>query len=56
MRTVRPGLLLPLLLATLLVTNPLLAGPTATLTGRITDLSGGVIAEVRVEATKLRPM
>ncbi|OFW34670.1 MAG: hypothetical protein A3J28_03405 [Acidobacteria bacterium RIFCSPLOWO2_12_FULL_60_22] len=53
MRTVRPGLLLPLLLATLLVTNPLLAGPTATLTGRITDLSGGVIAEVKVEATNI---
>src|SRR5262249_2517479 len=28
----------------------LLAGPTATLTGRITDLSGGIIAGVKIEA------
>src|SRR5262249_37846220 len=31
----------------------LLAGPTATLTGRITDPSGGVIAGVKVEATNV---
>src|SRR5215467_6670343 len=31
----------------------LLAGPTATLTGRITDLSGGVILGVKVEATNV---
>ena len=31
----------------------LLAGPTATLTGRITDPSGGVISGVKVEATNV---
>ena len=31
----------------------LLAGPTATLTGRVTDPSGGVIAAVKVEATNV---
>src|SRR5215831_13296727 len=31
----------------------LLAGPTATLTGRITDPSGGVIPGVKVEATNV---
>jgi hypothetical protein len=40
-------------LATSLLTTPLLAGPTATLTGRVTDTSGAVIAEVKVEATNV---
>jgi hypothetical protein len=31
----------------------LMAGPTATLAGRVTDTSGGVIAEVKVEATNV---
>src|SRR5262245_15343545 len=35
------------------VTNPLLAGPTATLTGRVTDTTGSVIAGVKVEATNV---
>src|SRR5207253_828628 len=35
-------------LTTCLVTGSLLAGPTATLTGRVTDPSGGVIAGVKV--------
>src|SRR5882724_3005595 len=41
------------LLIMFLVTNPLLAGPTATVTGRVTDPSGGVIAGVKVEATNV---
>ncbi len=44
----RPGLLLLILSAAFLV-----AGPTATLTGRITDPSGGVIGGVKVEATNV---
>ena len=40
----RAGLLLWISLATCLVTSPLFAGPTATLTGRVTDPGGGVIA------------
>src|SRR5262249_48892434 len=31
----------------------LVAGPTATLTGRVTDVSGGVIAGVKVEVTNV---
>jgi len=47
----RPGLLPFLIfLANSLATGSLLAGPTATLTGRVTDLSGGVIAGVKIEA------
>jgi hypothetical protein len=50
----RPGLLLFLMfLATILLTGSFLAGPTATLTGRVTDTSGGVIAGVKVEATNV---
>src|SRR5215468_2988661 len=50
----RPGLLPFLMfLVTCLVTDPLLAGPTATLTGRVTDTIGGVIAGVKVEATNV---
>jgi carboxypeptidase family protein len=50
----RPGLLpFLMLLATCLVTAPLLAGPTATLTGHITDTSGAVIVGVKVEATNI---
>jgi hypothetical protein len=41
-----------LFLATIFVSS-LLAGPTATLTGRVTDTSGGVIAGVKVEATNI---
>src|SRR5262245_26709913 len=33
--------------------NSVLAGPTATLTGRVTDTSGAVIAGVKVEATNI---
>src|SRR5262249_28733674 len=40
-------------LTTTLLTNSLLAGPTATLTGRVTDTTGGVIAGVKVEATNV---
>src|SRR5262245_49379824 len=49
-----PGLL-PFLMfvATCLVTAPLLAGPTATLTGRVTDTTGGVIPGVKVQATNV---
>jgi hypothetical protein len=51
MMHVRLGLLLLLMiLAACLVT---LAGPTATLTGRVTDTTGGVIAGVKVEATNV---
>jgi len=42
-----------MLLATFLVTNAVLAGPTATVTGRVTDPSGGVITGVKVEATNV---
>src|SRR6516225_5500433 len=42
-----------ILFAASLVTMPLLAGPTATLSGRITDPSGGVIGGVKVEATNV---
>ena len=41
------------LLANYQVTGLLLAGPTATLTGRVTDPSGAVIAGVKVEATNV---
>src|SRR5215475_13320553 len=51
MARTRPGLLPFLIfLANSLATGSLLAGPTATLTGRVTDLSGGVIAGVKIEA------
>jgi Carboxypeptidase regulatory-like domain len=51
MMNARSGLLLlPIILAACLVT---LAGPTATLTGRVTDTTGGVIAGVKVEATNV---
>src|SRR5262249_56582545 len=36
-----------------LVADPLFAGPTATLTGRVTNTNGGVIAGVKVEATNV---
>src|SRR5262249_44698559 len=36
-----------------LAMGPLFAGPTATLTGRVTDTSGGIIAGVSVEATNV---
>ena len=49
----RPGLLLLMLFATCLVAGSLLAGPTATLTGRVTDPSGAVIVGVKVEATNV---
>src|SRR5215831_12566979 len=49
-----PGLLSFLtFLLTCLVADPLLAGPTATLTGRVTNTAGGVIAGVKVEATNV---
>jgi hypothetical protein len=48
----RSGLLL-LTLTTCLFTNSLLAGPTATLTGRVTNPGGTVVAGVRVEATNV---
>ena len=35
------------------IAGSLLAGPTATITGRVTDPSGGVIAGVKVEATNV---
>jgi outer membrane receptor protein involved in Fe transport len=41
------------LLTVFLVTNFALAGPTATVTGRVTDPSGRVIAGVKVEATNV---
>jgi hypothetical protein len=40
-------------LAGILGAQTLFAGPTATLTGRVTDTSGGVIAGVKVEATNV---
>ncbi len=50
----RPGSLQFLtFFATCMVTGPLLAGPTATLTGRVTDTSSAVIAGVKVEATNV---
>jgi len=51
MRTNRLFLLPAVSLLACLVANPLLAGPTATLTGRVTDASGAVIAGVMVTAT-----
>src|SRR5262245_3011742 len=51
MKNRNSGLLPVVPLAIFLFWQPLLAGPTATLTGRVTDLSGAVIAGVRVEAT-----
>jgi outer membrane receptor protein involved in Fe transport len=53
MRLRRTGLPLSILLAAFLLTRPLLAGPTATLSGRVTDPGGGVIAGVKVEATNI---
>jgi hypothetical protein len=49
----RPVLLLLMLLATCLATGLLVAGPTATLTGRVTYPSGEVIAGAKVEATNV---
>src|SRR6516225_2278996 len=43
----------PLVLLLLTTCLTLLAGPTATLTGRVTDTTGGVIAGVKVEATNV---
>src|SRR5713101_7531447 len=37
----------------LMLSTSLVAGPTATVTGRVTDPSGGVIAGVKVEATNV---
>jgi hypothetical protein len=42
-----------MLLATILGAPTLVAGPTATLTGRVTDTSGAVITAVKVEATNV---
>src|SRR5262245_22172336 len=53
MAPLRSSLQLLMCLASMLVTNSLLAGPTATLTGRVTDTSGAVIAGVKVEATNV---
>ena len=52
MRMKCSGFLLVVLLATFLAADPVLVGPTATLTGRVTDLSGAVIAGVNVEIAK----
>ena len=49
----RSRLLVLVFLSTILATNPLVAGPTATLTGRVTDTTGGLIAGVKVEATNV---
>src|SRR5262247_3144313 len=49
----RLDLLLFLVWVTCLMAEPLLAGPTATLTGRVTDTSSAVIAGVKVEATNV---
>ena len=50
----RSGLTLFLMFLVIsLLTDSLLAGPTGTLTGRVTDPSGGVIAGVKVEATNV---
>ena len=54
MRTNGLFLLLAILPATFLAAAPIPAGPTATLTGRITDRSGAVIAGVKVEATNVQ--
>src|SRR5262245_20193169 len=40
-------------LAACLVAEPLLAGPTATLTGRVTGTTGAVISRVKIEATNI---
>src|SRR5262249_34254301 len=48
-----PGFLVLMWLVVCSVTNCLLAGPTATLTGRVIDTSGGVIPAVKVEATNV---
>ena len=48
----RSRLLFLMFLATTFVTS-LLAGPTGTLTGRVTDTSGGVIGGVKVDATNV---
>jgi len=54
MRTNGLYLLLAILPATILAAAPVPEGPTATLTGRITDQSGAVIAGVKVEATNVQ--
>jgi Carboxypeptidase regulatory-like domain len=51
--TVHPGVLLLMLFAIFLATDSLLAGPTATLTGRLTDPGGGLIVGVKVEVTNV---
>jgi hypothetical protein len=48
-----PVALLLMFLAILLATDSLLAGPTATLTGRLTDPVGGLIVGVKVEVTNV---
>ena len=49
-----PGLLpILILLVTCLPANPLFGGPTAILTGRVTDTIGGVIPGVKVQATNV---
>src|SRR5262245_63360775 len=53
MRIKQPGLVLAVSLAAFLIAHPVLAGPTATLNGRVTDPSGAVIAGVKVEATNV---
>jgi hypothetical protein len=45
-------LLFPLLAATMFV-DSLLGGPTATLTGRVTDTTGAIIVDVQVDATNV---
>src|SRR5262247_2870413 len=49
----RLDLLLFLVWVTCLMAEPLLAGPTATLTGRVTDTSSAVIVGVNVDATNV---
>src|SRR5262249_2478686 len=46
-------LALLLIFITCVIPSSLLAGPTATLTGRVTDTTGAVIAGVKVEATNV---
>jgi len=53
MSTKRHRLRLSMMLSLFLVTRTASAGPTATLTGRVTDPSGGAIAGVRTEATNV---
>ena len=53
MTSKQSGFLLLILFGVSVMANPLLAGPTATLTGRVTDPSGSVIAGVKVEATNV---